>query len=81
MLSNVFSNVIVSKTTCGCCITTGLIGPGVPLGLGGPLLLGHLGGPPFPLGGPPPTGGPPPSGVLFHWVVLLHIYLGSSITG
>ena len=62
MLSKVFSNAVVSNTTCGCCITTGLTGPGAPLGPGGPLLLGHLGGPPFPFGGPPSSGGPPPPG-------------------
>ena len=61
MLSNVFSNAIVSKTTCGCCITISLTGPGGPLGPEGPLLLGHHGGPLFLFGGPPSSGGPPPS--------------------
>ena len=56
-----FSKAVVSNTTCGCCIKTGLTGPGGPLGPGVPLLFGCLGGPPFPLDDPPSPGGPPSS--------------------
>ena len=57
-----FSKAVVSKTTCDCCINTGLTGPGGPFGPGVPLLLGCLGGPPFLLDDPPSPGGPPLSG-------------------
>ena len=69
-----FSKAVVCKTTCGCCINTGLTGPGGPLGPRVPLLFRRLGGLQFPLddptspgglplsGGPPSSGGPPLSG-------------------
>ena len=72
MLSNVFSKAVVSNTTCGCCVTTGLTGPGGPLSPGVPLLFGCLGVPSSPLddppssGGTPSSGGPPSLGVLHH---------------
>ena len=48
----VFSKVVVSKVTWGCCTIIGLTGPGGPGGLGGPRPPGCLGYHLFP-GGPP----------------------------